>query len=419
MSPSVDELRSVQRFRGDTGPIVVRNLAAVLVVSVAVHGALLAWLRTYTNARPVLPIEPERDMAIEIVPAAPALPPVADVAPVEVAFLDEATTQAVPALPTPSEPRSKPRERISTRGATATTEVPGASATEPTGPRNPYMDMRRPGTPRIQLPKLALPRLEWNPDMPPGPPPPPDVTTGQLDDSGGGTKRSDQGVFVARVDQDGNVKLKDAKNLNIRIALPTPKMLGRIIADWYLDPNKPVGTLPPDHIEKAPVIGGDALHDPGTGNEERRADHGGVATVPILSGGFDVTDAFMRRHGQDPYASKKLAFLDSTREERVQIGMKHRSEQLAMTSETVRKNLAMLWANVADPAARREALFEMWDESEETGSAELVAAGVQARKLVIAWITAKLPAGSPDAYTAAELAAFNARRTSKAAFAPY
>ncbi|MBV8763025.1 MAG: hypothetical protein JO257_37410 [Deltaproteobacteria bacterium] len=42
-----------------------------------------------------------------------------------------------------------------------------------------------------------------------------------------------------------------------------------------------------------------------------------------------------------------------------------------------------------------------------------------ARLYIIAFIRWKLPAGGPDAYTAAELAALNAQRQSKQPFAPY
>src|SRR6185436_9687493 len=91
-------------------------------------------------------------------------------------------------------------------------------------------------------------------------------------------------------------------------------------------------------------------------------DRSKTAVVPIAGGGFDVTDALMRRKGQDPYASKKLAFLDSTRDERVQRGTAHREQQLRQTSQIMQRNLDRLWQRVADPRARRTALFELWDE---------------------------------------------------------
>lgn len=377
----------------------------MLAISVAVHAVLIAWVNAYTEERPV-PAESAPPTVVEIIEAPP---PVAEMAPVDVAFLDEPAAAAVPELPAPVPRAVRGRDRtaagaVITTGP-ASTEV--ATATEP-AVRSPYLEMRRPGGPKIALPKFA-----WDPDMAPAPPPPEDPATGQLRESGNGTHKSDQGSFTAKVGKDGTVKLTDKKNFNIRIGLPSPKQLGQMIAEWYLDPNKPVGGLPPDHIEKPPVIDSN-----GTRAAEKPPEYT-ETPVTILSGGFDISDAFMRNKGQDPYASKKLAFLDSTRAERVQIGMKHRSEQLARAAEIMRGNLEQLWRSVAAPAARREALFDLWDEVVETGSDEMVAAGLQARGLVIGWIRARLPAGSPDAYATDELARLNARRTSKAPFAPY
>ncbi len=411
VSPESTETRCRQRFQGDTGLILVRKLPSVLAISVAVHAAAIAWMSTYTGDRR-FPTDASPATSVEIIDVSPALPPVVEVAPVDVAFLDEATTAAVPELPAPSAtpPRGRDRAKVAP-GEAITAGPPSTEVAVATGPavRNPYMDMRRPGAP-----KVALPKFEWDPDMAPEAPPPPDPTTGQLHDSGNGTHRSDQGPFVAKIGKDGTVKLKDKKNFNIHFGLPSGKDVGKMIADWYLDPNKPVGTLPPDHIEKAPILPGDDA----TG-QDKKPDHGDVAGIPILSGGFDISDAFMRGHGNDPYASKKLAFLDSTRDERVQIGVKHRREQLAKASEIMRGNLEQVWRRILDPAARRQALFELWDEIEETGSAEMIAAGIQARNLVIGWIRARLPQSSAEAYGVDEIARLNAKRTSKATFAPY
>ena len=299
----------------------------MLAISAAVHTVGLAWVSAYTKDRPDLVVLGPTT-TVEIIEAPAPLPQIADVPPVDVAFLDESASGTVPELvaPTVTRPRGRDRMPVAPGGEEITSGQPSPEVAAATGPivRNPYMDMRRPGAPKVELPTF-----EWDPDMAPGPPPPPDPTTGQLRDSGNGTRKSDQGPFVAKVGRDGTVKLKDKKNFNIRFALPSPKQLGRVIGDWYMDPNKPVGTLPPDHIETGPVLNGGE-----SSSADKKADHGDVAGVPIVAGGFDVSDAFMRSHGQDPYASKKLKFLDSTRDERVQIGMKHRSEQLAKASRS-------------------------------------------------------------------------------------
>jgi hypothetical protein len=84
----------------------------------------------------------------------------------------------------------------------------------------------------------------------------------------------------------------------------------------------------------------------------------------------------------------------------------------------MRQNLERLWASTRDPAARRRALFELWDECGE-GSGPLGEAGQSARGQVIGWIAVHLPAGSADAFTAGEIASLDAHRSSKQHFAPY
>jgi hypothetical protein len=85
----------------------------------------------------------------------------------------------------------------------------------------------------------------------------------------------------------------------------------------------------------------------------------------------------------------------------------------------MKRNLDALWAATQDPLARKQALFEMWDECAETGDPALVEAGQAARRMVIGIIRARLPAGSPGAFTAPELEAVARTKRSNAAFAPY
>jgi len=121
----------------------------------------------------------------------------------------------------------------------------------------------------------------------------------------------------------------------------------------------------------------------------------------------------------DPYASKKLAFLDSTRDERARIGKVHRSRQLAQATQIMRKNLHAMWSMPGSLADKKQALFEMWDECAETGSDEMVAAGRDARAQVIAFIRAYLPVGSRNAFTPNEINELTRRKRSSTAFVPY
>jgi hypothetical protein len=203
--------------------------------------------------------------------------------------------------------------------------------------------------------------------MPAGTPPPQPVLSGLLHDDGGGTKRSEGGEFDAKVARDGSVTITDGANVRLG-------------------------------ARKGPPV---------------------VTDGPPVVMSFDVTDAMMRRHGQDPYASAKMKFLDRTRDERVEIGLAFRKDQLAHTAPMMRANIARAFVMFTDPARQKRALFELWDDCAETGTEELVAAGTVGRALVLGTIRTRFPAGSPDAYRPDEIAALSRGRTSKAVFAPY
>lgn len=351
------------------------KLPASVTISAAVHLVVVAWVGARELGRPDEPRPAPALTPIEIVPPAP--PPT----PLAVQFLDEATTRAIEPLPAPAPTKTKrTKPAAASRPAIATTagastgtaggagaEVGGDPRTPGTGagPRSPYFDMRRGG--RVDL---TLPAFRDDLDhAPAGTAPRQGVApSGQLADAAGGRKQSHQDVFVAKVERDGTVRIKDTRNLQAELS-------------W--NPAK------------------------------------------LLSGRFDVTDYLMRRSKNDPYASRKLKFLDETRAERVELGKQWRIQQLQQTATIMRQNLARAWAASADLAARKRALFELWDEIVEPRSADdeadevLAEASRAARKTVVGFIRAHLPAGSAGAYTDAELVALNARKQSAATFAPY
>jgi hypothetical protein len=175
----------------------------------------------------------------------------------------------------------------------------------------------------------------------------------ELEPAGGGRYRADKDTFIADVEPDGSVDLNDTKNLQIY-----------------------------------------GLH-----------------------GRFDVTDWAMRSAGQDPYAAAKQRFLERTFDQRVALGERHRKRQLAKSAHLMQKNVERLWRKTTDLAARKEGLFELWDECAEHGDPDLVAGGEAARRYVLGVIRARLRGA--NAYTADEIARFDARRRSKQRFAPY
>ncbi len=333
-----------------------------VVVSLATHAVVIGVLAASAPAhvRPTVATAPLTDVPIEVV------------------MLDEPRSSPSPS-PSPSP--------ISTAAASTASQsihahegsVTGASTStgHEVGPHD-----RAPGPgPSPGKPGKSMLHMRYGPeyvssiqsmldraaDMPPGTPPEKLAPSGLLHDDGGGTMRGDEGEFGAKVGRDGSVAFEDGANVRLG---------GR--------------RGPPVQPDGPP---------------------------PVLS--FDITDAMMRRHGIDPYASAKLRFLDRTRPERVEIGLAFRKDQLAHTAPMMQANIARAFVMFSDPVKQRRALFELWDDCAETGTDDLVEAGRVGRALVLGTIRTKFPAGTARAYTADEIATFGKGRTSKAVFAPY
>lgn len=152
-------------------------------------------------------------------------------------------------------------------------------------------------------------------------------------------------------------------------------------------------------------------------------DNGGATglRVRLFRGRLSVDDSMMRDHVGDPYASRKLKLLDSTRNERAAIRAKHRDQQMDQVVMILQTNLEGAWAASHDASARKQALFDLWDEIAEPDPIDdrAVLATRRAREEVVAFIRARLPQVGRDAYTADEIAVLNARKQSTVAFAPY
>jgi hypothetical protein len=400
-----------------------------VALSTAVHAAVVAWVATRAPP-PRRTAAPADTTPIEIVTVdRPTTAPIEAAVPVEVALADEppvpppAARTHTPPVPPPAEPRAEgqappPAAAITAPGVPGVSGAGSASEIAPRQPpaRSAMMMMRRGDVPRAELPGGRWDDLDH---VPRGTAPEKDLTTGILHESGGGTHTSDQGVFVGKVNPDGTVKLTDQPNLHVHLALPTPTSLGRGLSSWYDSAKGRFDAEGDTAMAKQVQVTSGATAGPVDPVTTRNQDRATTVVVPIVAGGFDATDWLMRRHGQDPYASKKLAFLDQTRDERVQIGNRYRAAQLARSPQRMQKNLDALWAKTQDPAARKRALFELWDECAEAGDPSLAAGGQVARRLVIGFIRARLPAGSADAFTPAEIAAFARAQQSKATFQPY
>jgi hypothetical protein len=331
-----------------------------------------------------------------------------------------AAPEKVPPTPTTDPPPAVSEKVPPTAGSDGlATEVPGTGVpgdgakVPPTQRTRLTMRGNDGGTvvlaPRAQA--AALERIAAG-----GAPLPVDPTTGELAPAGGGRATANERVFSARVARDGTVDLKDARNLQVHLSIPKPKNIGRAVGnlldEWKKDPYalaKKGGEREPPNLRPK-------------GDQTDKDDKRTPTTIPIIGGSFDIGDAVERWVGNDPYASRKLSFLDRTRDERVAMGERERARLVAATEQTVRRHLERLWSRrdltLAD---KRVAVFELWDdcvegETDDPGAGE---AGLRARRHVLGFARARFPAGSPRAYTADELARLNAARQSRARFAPY
>lgn len=335
----------------------MRKLPIAVALSAAVHGAAIAWVQTRPRPKPEAP---RPVTTVEIVEPAPPPPP--DDEPVAVALLDDHTVTAVSATAavvshaTPA--TSHGHAAISTGTGTAATGTGETAAGTGDHPHSKYMGMRGKSW-----------QLHWDPseafetafnayNKPPDIPPPP---SGELKPSGNGTYTSDHGAFTADVNRDGTVTIKDKPDV------------------------------------------GD-VHFSGIG----------------IAGRASFDDWAMRKAGIDPYASAKRQWLDKTRDERARIGMASRKEDLHRAPEFMKRNVAWAWSKTeGDPEARKQALFDLWDDCAEKGDDDLVEAGTGARLYVVGFIRGHLPQGAAGAFTPDDLTRLNAHKRSSATFQPY
>lgn len=153
------------------------------------------------------------------------------------------------------------------------------------------------------------------------------------------------------------------------------------------------------------------------------------------------TEWLLALSGQEFDAAAKTAFLNQTRDLRMQIAVNFTRQLLESRLADLGQELIGLTADASRSLAERRAiLFQRWDECDERMTAGLpdtdnggelppeavsaiddarLAAADKARRNIEGFIRRQLPRGSARAYTPAELAEFNRRRVSAETFAPY
>ncbi len=352
----------------------------VRVFAVAVAGSLVA----HVVALVVLSRDPDDDpdpIAIAVTEPAPPSPPPApiDPPPLEVVLLDHASNDVGPAVVASIQTGSTavvPGKRG--RGRNTGSESPGTPGS-PGTTRSKYMTMRDPNQRDMNGVSGDFLADFLNRSKPL--PPPPDIPGERV-----GDEIADLRAKLKRAD-----RYSPEEQASMRAQL--------------------VGLAEERDGEELKSAGG------GTYKTEKqtfraKVNPDGSVKLEDKPENMDSQDKFMLDHGVDPYARNKIAYLDRTRDQRVAIGKRYRSEQLKKSVVYMQQHIARLFASTTDVQKRKEGLFELWDECAETGDPEVIAGGEAARAFVMSYVRGKLP------FTPDEIRAFNARRQSKQPFAP-
>jgi hypothetical protein len=368
----IDDIDASNAGRRRRSHTVVRGLAVAVVSSVVVHAGALAWIASTENGAPPVAV-------IAAPPPPSATPPDPD-RPLEITFFSYAGNAGAGSPVAASSPgeAAPAKRRLSTGGGTtASTETPGSSGTP--GPRSPYMTMRHPGKEPLKgLSGKFFEEFMKNTKRLP----PPDNVPGER-----------IGNEIAEL----RAQLRRAERYSPDQLAALRARIVALNAEREAEELKPAG-------------GGTYKTEKETFRAKVNAD--GSVKLEDKPENMDSQDRLMLRHGIDPYAKNKLAYLERTLEQRVAIGKRWRKEQLKKSVIYMQQHVARLFATTSDPAKRKQGLFELWDECTETGTPDELAGGEAARAFVMGVIRTKVK------YTPDELRALNARRHSKQDFAP-
>jgi len=223
--------------------------------------------------------------------------------------------------------------------------------------------------------------------------------------------------FAARIHPDGRVTFRDLSPIRVQ----SPTVLGFDVRGRKQEPederfNQRSNTLV--HRGSHADSKSDMLVKWGP--------YGGAPILASAGGSFAGVSDFATSTRR---ANAKRKFLDDTAELRAKMSAENRRTNEKRALAGLGGDLKTIWADGTTPLSlRKERLFVRWDECEEqlvdSGKDDPEAkararAGAAGRRQIEAFIRKHVPAGSADAFTAAELREMNARRRSRAKFDPY
>jgi hypothetical protein len=118
---------------------------------------------------------------------------------------------------------------------------------------------------------------------------------------------------------------------------------------------------------------------------------------------FDLNELCLRALGEDPDSFEKARFLVVTGDWRQRLAVSQRDRRKDAALANQENQLQTIWRNRRYNAnERRRLLFNLWLEMDDSPE------GRQGATNIVRFIRTRLPAGSPAAFTAAELATMNA-----------
>jgi hypothetical protein len=367
----------------------VRRLTLGIAASAVVHATLvLVWTAPDDHTASAA-VEPPHVALIDV-----ELPPPPPSTPIPA---------PLPPAPVPARVRPQPIVRTVATTPAVVVDTPAPA------PRSSLLGMRQSKL-DLRLPAMAL-------DLPRAV----DAPTGDL---GGDTQRrigerpgaatsteTPDDNFSIQVDDNGTAHVTRKSDTTGHVTVPTIADIGQGIVDWWSVEkftDQDYMTLSGEKITEKHGV--HLIKTPPNG-----PDDGGdlVFLIPVAGGNFDLSHLVMRAHGDDPYAAHKQAMLDASREQRAADLVAQRRVRLDAAAPTMTANLARMWAATPDLAARKQALFEMWDECAETGDAAAIRAGAEARAAVIRFIHDHTVVFAPS-----EIEDLNHHRHSSTAFDP-
>lgn len=228
----------------------------------------------------------------------------------------------------------------------------------------------------------------------------------------------DEGQMLRRVEQRGDGMLRDALPPRLNDPPAYPELIlddeGNFTWHFYylVAKIRPDGSVFFTHQAPSKGFTGRYCHELAT--EPGQCEE--IPTIPWPAGENPI--------GRFPENPIKRWFLRRTEALRDQMIDLDRRQTLATAPSAALRNVTKTWSDDSiNVTARRRLLFELWDECEEprNGDDERPEArvGQRAREHILLFIRRELPRGCSEAYSGAELRAYNAMRASRQPFFPY